>query len=327
MADKMKHRDHVERFLQALESVKRSLETGEGRHNVESFERRVVDIPALRARYGMTQQQFADAFGIAIGTMRNWEQGRRVPDGPAQRLLEIIEDRPDVAAQVLSTNPMGEAVPQSVTVETVTEAVCLLKPSRRDFADKEKRNCLRALIDREGDKLMNAIIFCNRKRDVSIVQKSLSSRGYNAGALHGDLDRSVRLATLDAFRDGEIKFLVASDVAARGLSIPSVSHVFNFDVPTHSEDYVHRIGRTGREGTVVSICLPFEGKYLGFIEELLGRDIPRIDVPAGIEQVQEGSSGNKEDGSIDLGAAQETPAVRKGARPARSSRARRVVGE
>ena len=179
------------------------------------------------------------------------------------------------------SNPVRvEVARQASTAETVTQSVCLFKPSRKDAAAKEKRDCLRALMEREGEKLRNAIIFCNRKRDVSVLHKSLLKHGFNAGALHGDLDQSVRMATLQGFRDGEIKLLVASDVAARGLDIPDVSHVFNFDVPTHSEDYVHRIGRTGRagrEGTAISICAPHEEKYLGFIEELIGREVPRAD--------------------------------------------------
>src|SRR6185312_17009866 len=94
----------------------------------------------------------------------------------------------------------------------------------------------------------NAIIFCNRKRDVAILLKSLLKHGFNAGALHGDMDQMSRTATLDAFRESRITLLIASDVAARGLDIPDVSHIFTFDVPVHAEDYVHRIGRTGRAG-------------------------------------------------------------------------------
>ena len=187
------------------------------------------------------------------------------------------------------SNPVRvEVARQATTAETVSQSVCLFKPSRKDAAAKEKRACLRTLMEREGDKLRNAIIFCNRKRDVSVLQKSLVKHGHNAGALHGDLDQSVRMATLQGFRDGEIKLLVASDVAARGLDIPDVSHVFNFDVPTHSEDYVHRIGRTGRagrEGTAISICAPHEEKYLGFIEELIGREVPRAE-PVGSSKPQ-----------------------------------------
>jgi len=188
--------------------------------------------------------------------------------------------------QTFLSNPVRvEVARQSTTAETVEQRVCQFKPSRKDMADKEKRACLRALMDAEGEKLTNAIIFCNRKRDVGVVHKSLIKHDYNAGALHGDLDQSVRTATLDAFRKGEIKVLVASDVAARGLDIPTVSHVFNFDIPTHAEDYVHRIGRTGRagrKGTAISICLPSDEKYVGFIEELIKTEIPRADVPDGV---------------------------------------------
>ena len=94
----------------------------------------------------------------------------------------------------------------------------------------------------------NGIVFCNRKTDVDIVAKSLKSHGFDAAAIHGDLDQSMRTRTLESFRKGELKLLVASDVAARGLDIPAVSHVFNYDVPFHADDYVHRIGRTGRAG-------------------------------------------------------------------------------
>ncbi len=183
-------------------------------------------------------------------------------------------------------NPVRVEVDRQATAaETVTQGVCLFKPSRRDreTASKEKRNCLRSLMDAEGEKLTNAIIFCNRKTEVAILDKSLRKHGYNAGALHGDLDQSVRMKTLSAFRDGEIKLLVASDVAARGLDIPNVSHVINFDVPIHAEDYVHRIGRTGRAGragTALTIAAPLDGKYLDRIEEMLGRQIDRIGTPA-----------------------------------------------
>ena len=101
--------------------------------------------------------------------------------------------------------------------------------------------------------------------DVDVVAKSLKSHGFNAAPIHGDLEQSQRTKTLDAFRDGSLHILVASDVAARGLDIPAVSHVFNFDVPSHPEDYVHRIGRTGRAGRMgkaFTIAVPSDGKYL-----------------------------------------------------------------
>jgi superfamily II DNA/RNA helicase len=175
-----------------------------------------------------------------------------------------------------------EVAKQASPAETVSQTVFPFRPSAKERADREKRALLRKLIRAEGDSFKNAIIFCNRKRDVGVLLKSLQKHGLNAGALHGDLDQSVRMATLKAFRDGELDLLVASDVAARGLDIPDVSHVFNFDVPTHPEDYVHRIGRTGRagkSGTALTICLPHEHKYLDRIEELVGGQIPRAETP------------------------------------------------
>ncbi len=180
-------------------------------------------------------------------------------------------------------NPVRvEVARQATTSETITQAICMHTPSRKDQGPKDKRDILRALIESDGEGVTNAIIFCNRKRDVDIVAKSLKKHGLDAAALHGDLDQSLRMKILNSFRDGELKLLVASDVAARGLDIPNVSHVFNFDVPIHSEDYVHRIGRTGRagrKGKAITICLPFEEKYLANIEALVKQEIPRMDSP------------------------------------------------
>ncbi len=144
----------------------------------------------------------------------------------------------------------------------------------------EKREMLRQLL-RDAKDLKNAIIFCNRKRDVAVVYKSLQKHGFSVGALHGDMDQSARTASLDQFRKGELPLLVASDVAARGLDIPEVSHVFNFDVPHHPDDYVHRIGRTGRAGrlgTAISIVSPADQKSVAAIEKLIGQSITRDDV-------------------------------------------------
>ena len=148
----------------------------------------------------------------------------------------------------------------------------------------EKRATLRALIDQAGSDLTNAIIFCNRKRDVATLHRSLERYGYSVGALHGDMDQHARLQTLDSFRENRITLLVASDVAARGLDIPAVSHIFNFDVPTHSEDYVHRIGRTGRagrKGEALTIVTSAEEKYVDAIEKLTGKAIERAEPPPG----------------------------------------------
>ncbi|WP_267421934.1 DEAD/DEAH box helicase [Methylobacterium sp. GC_Met_2] len=142
-----------------------------------------------------------------------------------------------------------------------------------------KRERLRDLIRGEAE-LKNGIIFCNRKRDVALLQKSLVSHGFDAAALHGDMDQRARTTALDAFRNGETALLVASDVAARGLDIPAVSHVFNFDVPHHPEDYVHRIGRTGRagrSGTAYTLASPEDARSLGAIETLIGQPIPWFD--------------------------------------------------
>jgi superfamily II DNA/RNA helicase len=141
--------------------------------------------------------------------------------------------------------------------------------------DWAKREALRRLVRDSGVK--NAIVFCNRKRDVDVVAKSLIKHGFNAAALHGDLDQSVRTRTLDGFRNGGVALLVASDVAARGLDIPAVSHIFNYDVPFHPDDYVHRIGRTGRAGRsghTFMLASPRDGKYVEAIEKLIGNTIP-----------------------------------------------------
>ncbi len=151
----------------------------------------------------------------------------------------------------------------------------------------EKREVLRRLL-RDAKDLQNAIIFCNRKREVALLYKSLQKHGFSVGALHGDMDQSARTAALDQFRKGEIPLLVASDVAARGLDIPAVSHVFNFDVPHHADDYVHRIGRTGRAGragTAISIVTPLDQKSIVAIEKLIGQTIPHTEGSAEVQPI------------------------------------------
>ncbi len=182
----------------------------------------------------------------------------------------------------LSNPARIEVARQATASETIKQGLVQFRPARRDTAAKEKRGVLRAIIDAEGEALKNAIIFCNRKTEVDVVAKSLKKHGYDAAPIHGDLDQSQRTRTLDGFRDGTLRFLIASDVAARGLDIPNVSHVFNFDVPSHAEDYVHRIGRTGRagrEGTAITIAVTADDKYLSAIEGLIKTQIPRIEAP------------------------------------------------
>ena len=184
----------------------------------------------------------------------------------------------------LSNPARIEVARQASASETIEQRLLEFRPSRRDreTAAREKREMLRAAIGVEGEACTNAIIFCNRKIDVDVVAKSLKKHGFNAEPIHGDLDQSQRMRTLDGFREGRVRFLVASDVAARGLDIPSVSHVFNYDVPSHAEDYVHRIGRTGRagrSGVAISISVPADDKYLGAIEKLIETTIPRAPLP------------------------------------------------
>jgi len=169
-------------------------------------------------------------------------------------------------------NPARIEVARRASVaENVTQK---LVPTDR----REKSKKLRQLLKSEDIK--NAIVFCNRKRDVASLQTSLKKDGFNCEALHGDLDQSVRMKTLAGFKAGEISILVASDVAARGLDIPAVSHVFNYDVPTHAEDYVHRIGRTGRagrEGSAFTFVTSEERKYISAIESLIETKIENYD--------------------------------------------------
>ena len=171
-------------------------------------------------------------------------------------------------------NPARVEVARPATTATnITQE--LVEIPANDWA---KREALRRLIREAEPTLNNAIVFCNRKRDVDVVAKSLVKHGFDAAPIHGDLDQSLRTRTLERFRAGELKILVASDVAARGLDVPAVSHVFNFDVPIHADDYVHRIGRTGRagrSGQAYMLTTPRDSKYVEFIEKLTGNKLPR----------------------------------------------------
>ena len=178
----------------------------------------------------------------------------------------------------LSAPAKIEVARAASTSETITQSVIMFKASRKDREGTEKRALLRGMIESEAEKCTNAIIFCNRKMDVDVVAKSMQKHGLDASPIHGDLEQSKRMETLDNFRSGELRFLVASDVAARGLDVPNVSHVFNYDVPSHAEDYVHRIGRTGRAGklgTAMMICTPRDDKNFADIERLVKMEVPR----------------------------------------------------
>ena len=163
--------------------------------------------------------------------------------------------------------------PPASPAETVTQSVVWVGP-------ESKRDALRRLIEREA--VRNALIFCNRKRDVDILSRSLKKHGLDVAALHGDMPQEVRTDTLERFKRGEVRLLVCSDVAARGLDIQFLSHVFNFDVPHHADDYIHRIGRTGRagrRGRSIMLATPAESKAVAAIERLIKHDIPRESLP------------------------------------------------
>jgi superfamily II DNA/RNA helicase len=170
-------------------------------------------------------------------------------------------------------NPVRVEVAKPATT-LATTAQFLVKSGREGY---DKRDTLRRLI-RAAEGLKNAIIFCNRKRDVATLHRSLLRHGFSVLALHGDMDQPARTAALDQFRKGEVTLLVASDVAARGLDIPDVSHVYNFDVPVHADDYVHRIGRTGRAGrtgtAIMIVAGANDAKAVAAIEKLTGSAIP-----------------------------------------------------
>jgi len=186
-----------------------------------------------------------------------------------------------ITQEFLQNPKLVEVARQATTSENITQNVVCFKADNRKLEAKKKRDLLRTIIENEGDKLTNGIVFCNRKVDVDIVMKSLKKHGHSVGAIHGDLDQRYRMEVLAGFKNNDITLLVASDVAARGLDIPAVSHVFNFDVPIHAEDYVHRIGRTGRagrKGWAFMLCLHHEIKHLDKIEELVKQVIPRLEI-------------------------------------------------
>ena len=169
--------------------------------------------------------------------------------------------------------------PKEISVSPPASPAALVVQSMIAVDHQDKREALRHLLRTEN--VRNAVVFCNRKRDVDILHRSLAKHGFDAAALHGDMAQARRTETLDRFRNGEIAILVASDVAARGLDIEGLSHVFNFDVPIHAEDYIHRIGRTGRagrEGHAFTIACEEDGRHVEAIEKLLGKTIPRMEI-------------------------------------------------
>ncbi len=191
-----------------------------------------------------------------------------------------------MAPEIRRLSEMFLRDPKEITVSRAASVAPTIEEGLVVVPAEEKRRTLRRML--QTSDVQNALIFCNRKRDVDILHKSLKKHGFSAGALHGDLAQSVRFATLEKFKAGELRLLVCSDVAARGLDIGGLSHVFNFDVPIHAEDYVHRIGRTGRAGRTghaLGIATPHDRLAVEAIEKLTGHVIPRLAIE-GIESVE-----------------------------------------
>ena len=176
-----------------------------------------------------------------------------------------------------------QASPPSTTGERITDHLTIVPP-------RQKFKVLKRLIETQD--VEKAIIFCNRKRDVSVLRRQLERAGHSARDIHGDLDQSQRTQSLDAFKEGEVNFLVATDVAARGIDIAMLPCVINYDVPTHAEDYVHRIGRTGRagqDGHAYTLAFGEEGKFVDAIARLTGKKIPVLDMAGGDDEAKEAS--------------------------------------
>ena len=190
----------------------------------------------------------------------------------------LSDDIKKLSDKFVSNPKVIEVAPPASTADTVAQHLVWTSP-------KGKRAALRDLLRSEDVK--NAVIFCNRKRDISTLVTSLKRHDFSAVALHGDMTQSARLDALQKFKDGEVPLMIASDVAARGLDIAGLSHVFNFDVPGNAEDYVHRIGRTGRAGksgrAFTIAASEDDRKYVGSIEKLIGKPIPPIDAETNTE--------------------------------------------
>ncbi len=230
-----------------------------------------------------------------------------------------------------------EVARPATTSENIEQFLIVVGP-------RDKRKTLRHML-REED-IKNAIIFCNRKRDVKEVFASLKSNGFSVGQLHGDMEQSERMETLRQFKANEIQLLCASDVAARGLDVPDVSHVFNYDVPGHAEDYVHRIGRTGRAGRkgkafTITTTSKIDTRLLDAIEKLTKSPIKRVDYTGAKPEKSDAKSNDKKTGPKKTGpekadseksqtdasvksTAETVEATEKAERPKRTRRPRRT---
>ena len=234
----------------------------------------------------------------------------------------LSDDIQNIGNKFVMNPKIIKVTPPASTAETVAQHLIWTD-------SKLKRQVLRNLLDIEQVK--NAVIFCNRKRDISTLVTSLKQHGFSAVALHGDMNQSARLEALQNFKDGCVPLLIASDVAARGLDIVGLSHVFNFDVPMNAEDYVHRIGRTGRAGKSGRAFTIAAGKddikYIGAIEKLIGKPIPTIELDqTSVVIATSDTSPTQDDQQIDKPKqkrkAKQTEPPKKPATPARKNRNR-----
>ena len=207
-----------------------------------------------------------------------------------------------IADQFVINPKVIEVAPPASTASTVEQFIAKAKI-------KEKRQVLRDLIRQED--VSNAVIFCNRKRDISTVRASLERHGFIALALHGDMTQAARNEALAKFKDGEVPLLVASDVAARGIDIAGLSHVFNFDVPMNAEDYVHRIGRTGRAGrsgrAFTIIATKDDQNYLDAIEKLIGKSVDVFTLNGQINTASSKDQSSQDEGSRKAKSSQSSP--------------------
>lgn len=193
-----------------------------------------------------------------------------------------------ITDQFLHAPARVEVSKPATTAETIAQRIVRL-PSKDD---KLKRAALREIMSHKD--VRNGIVFCNRKTTVDTVAKSLQKHGFNARPIHGDLAQAFRMETLEKFRNDDVQFLIASDVAARGLDIPDVSHVFNYDAPIHADDYVHRIGRTGRagkKGAALMLLTPADSKYYDSILKTIARNgIEELDLSDFLKNQDSGSA-------------------------------------
>jgi superfamily II DNA/RNA helicase len=223
-------------------------------------------------------------------------------------------------ADVFLLNPKEITVsPPSTLGATISHSIVMIDHNtKRDIAglQKKKRAMLRLLI--KDEKVKNALIFCNRKKDIDIVNRSFIKHGFNSATLHGDMVQSSRTLTMKKFKASEYDFLICSDVAARGLDIDELSHVFNFDVPLHPEDYVHRIGRTGRagkKGRAISLAWKEDKKYINAIEKLTGKTIP----PLNINLKEVSNSNGKDTSNNEHGSHVKNNSIEKELKPTKKS--------